>query len=234
MSEVCRWLHEQLEQLELIRFPFNLHNLPANAVYFFYEDGETWGHGVSKPRIVRVGTHRDGNFRSRVKEHFLLDESRMNFDAARSAPHDRSIFRKNIGRALLNKDHDGYLQTWNIDFMTRNNREVYGHLRNIEKEKEIESEITKILRTSFSFRYLRINDHTERKDLEASLIGTLGRCESCNPSKGWLGTWSPIEKIRESGLWLFQHLNHREMDEREKGLISKAVQDTKLWSAARA
>ena len=210
MSEICRWLHKQLEQLELIQFPFRLEDLPENAVYFFYEDGETWGHGASKPRIVRVGTHRDGNFRSRIKEHFLFDETRMDFDATRSAPHDRSIFRKNIGRALLNKNHDGYLQVWEIDFTTHAKRDSYGHLRNIEKEKEIESEITKILRNSFSFRYLHINDQTQRKALEASLIGTLGKCESCKPSDGWLGNWSSIEKIRASGLWLIQHLNHPE------------------------
>jgi len=47
----------------------------------------------------------------------------MSFDKDKPKPSDRSIFRKNIGRALLNRDRDDYLQIWEIDFMTRGNRE---------------------------------------------------------------------------------------------------------------
>jgi hypothetical protein len=42
----------------------------SGSIYFFYEDGEFWGHGGNRLRIVRIGTHKDGNFRSRIKEHF--------------------------------------------------------------------------------------------------------------------------------------------------------------------
>src|SRR3970282_701015 len=118
MAGVCKWLHEELESLPLVRHPFDLEELPENGIYFFYERGEVWGHGAEKARIVRVGTHREGNFRSRIAGHFLLDESRMVFDRTQSPPHDRSIFRKHIGRALLAKNNDPYLEIWNIDFMT--------------------------------------------------------------------------------------------------------------------
>jgi hypothetical protein len=39
--------------------------------------GESSDHGNRKvrPRIVRIGTHKDNNFRSRISEHFLLNES---------------------------------------------------------------------------------------------------------------------------------------------------------------
>lgn len=114
MSELCKWLHEQLERLPIIRFPFELEKLPENGIYFFYEDGEVWGHGGNNTRIVRIGTHRGKNFRSRINEHFLLDESKMNFDKSKPKPSDRSIFRKNIGRALLNKHSDDYLEVWEI------------------------------------------------------------------------------------------------------------------------
>lgn len=40
MSELCKWLHEQLEQLPLVKFPFRLEQLPGNGIYFFYEEGE--------------------------------------------------------------------------------------------------------------------------------------------------------------------------------------------------
>ena len=55
MSDVCQWLHERLEALPLVQFPFDPERLPDNGIYFFYEQGETWGHGGRRPRIVRVG-----------------------------------------------------------------------------------------------------------------------------------------------------------------------------------
>ena len=120
MSELCKWLHEQLEQLPIIKYPLKLEKLPENGIYFFYERDEIWGHDGCKLRIVRIGTHnKQGNFRSRIKEHYLLDESKMNFDKNMPKPSDRSVFRKNLGKALLNRDGDDYLSIWNIDFMTR-------------------------------------------------------------------------------------------------------------------
>jgi hypothetical protein len=103
MSDSCQWLHEILEGCPVIRFPFDPSRLPLNGLYFFYEDGEIWGHSDQKPRIVRIGTHRDGNFRTRMADHYLSNERRMNFDSSKPAPKDRSIFRKNLGRALLNR-----------------------------------------------------------------------------------------------------------------------------------
>jgi len=231
MSELCKWLHEQLQQLPLIKFPFNLEQLPDNGIYFFYEQGEIWGHGGDKPRIVRIGTHRDGNFRSRIAEHYLLDESKMNFDKNKAKPSDRSIFRKNIGRALLNRHNDKYLQVWEIDFTIKKNRENFRHLRDIEKEIEIESEITIILRKNFSFRYLELGSQAERigtAGLESSLIGTISHCKLCRPSNKWLGKDSPKKQIKESGLWLVQHLKANGINERDKKIISSA---TKILNA---
>jgi len=229
MSELCKWQHEQLEQLSFSNFPFKLEQLPKNGIYFFYEQGEIWGHGGNKPRIVRIGTHRDGNFRNRIAEHYLFNETKMNFDKYRSKPSDRSIFRKNIGRALLKKRKDDYLQVWNRDFIKRDNRTKFGHLRDIKKEKEIESEITRILRKSFSFRFIELDSQTERmgkSGLESSLIGTLAHCKLCNPSNNWLGNFSPKNKIRESGLWLVQHLKVQGINEKDKKIVLDAIERT--------
>ncbi|MEW6181487.1 MAG: hypothetical protein AB1522_16360 [Chloroflexota bacterium] len=117
MSEKCKWLHEKLEELPLIKYSFKLELLPENGIYFFYEIDEIWGHGGDKLRIVRVGTHKGNNFRSRISEHFLINEKKMNFDENSPKPSDRSIFRKNIGRAILNKKKDPYLKVWEIDFL---------------------------------------------------------------------------------------------------------------------
>ncbi len=232
MSDLCKWLHEQLEQLPIIKFPFALAQLPENGIYFFYEDGEIWGHGGNKPRIVRIGTHKEGNFRNRIKEHYLLDVSKMNFDKDKPKPSDRSIFRKNIGRALLNRDRNDYLKIWEIDFMTRGNRESLGHKRDIDKEKRIESAITKMLRERFSYRFVMIDSELERmggKGLESSLIGTVARCKLWKTSDNWLGNHSPKKQIKESGLWLVQHLKANGINENDKDAILNAIGRTKEW-----
>jgi len=232
MSDLCKWLHEQLEQLPFIKFFFKLEQLPENGIYFFYEDREIWGHGGYKPRIVRIGTHKDGNFRSRIKEHFLLDQSKMSFDKNKPKPSDRSIFRKNIGRALLNRDRDDYLQIWEIDFTTKKNRESLGYKRDIDKEKRIEATITKRLRERFCFRFVMIDSQMKRmgsKGLESLLIGTVASCKLCKASDNWLGNYSPKNQIRGSGLWLVQHLKATGINENGKEIILNAIKRTKEW-----
>jgi len=234
MSEQCKWLHEQLEQLPLVRFPFALKSLPKNGIYFFYEKGEFWGHGGNKPRIVRVGTHKDGNFGNRIAEHYLMNESKMNFSSNQPAPHERSIFRAHMGRALLNQHRDGYLKIWKIDFTSREKREKLGYLRDINKEKEIESEITRILRNNFTFRFIELESQAERMGktgIESPIIGTLAHCRLCRPSANWLGNYSPIQQIRKSGLWLVQHLKSGGIDERDLNTILDAIKRNKSHSS---
>lgn len=183
-STSCQWLHEQLDESPIIRYPFDIDELPDNGIYFFYEDGEIWGHGRAKPRIVRIGTHKDGNFKSRISEHFLLNESKMNSSANTTAPHERSIFRKNLGRALL--EGDDYLKVWEIDFTTTANKRKYAYLRNVEKEKKVESQITKLLRERFWFRFILLEGQAGRmgsSGLESRLIATVANCQVCKPSE---------------------------------------------------
>jgi hypothetical protein len=208
-SDTCVWLTERLARLPLVSYPFAEEDLPTNGIYLFYESGEIASHGDRLPRIVRVGTHRDGNFRQRIAEHYLLDDRKMSFDRSRSAPKDRSIFRKNIGRALLNKSTDPYLNIWNIDFMKTVNLLAYSHLRDIEKEREIEREITRILRENFCFRFVAVETENQRlgtNGLERRLIGTVAQCARCRPSANWLGSYSPLANIRATGLWQVQHI----------------------------
>jgi len=226
VSERCRWLHEQLEQLPLIKFPFNPNDLPENGIYFFYEQGETWGHGTTQPRVVRVGTSKDGNFRKRILEHYLLDESKMNFDALKPAPHERSIFRKNIGRALLNQRHDDYLKIWEIDFTSHKSRTENAHLRNIMKEKKLENEITNLLRNKFSFKFIELSGQAQRMGktgLESRLIGTFSQCPLCQPSSNWLGRYSPKTEISSGTLWLIQHLKANPISDHDKSTIINAI-----------
>lgn len=227
--DLCEWLHHSLEALRLFSYPFDLAALPANGIYFFYETGEYCNHGEAKSRIVRVGTHRDGNFKSRIAEHFLLDERKMAFSRDQSAPHDRSIFRKNIGRSLLNRAGDGYFPVWELDFMKRAVRERHRHLRDIGKEVAIEAEVTRILREKFSFRFIEVAEENNRmgsEGLERALIGTLASCPLCGPSAEWLGNYSPKPQICESGLWLVQHLKAAPLSPAQQVLVTAAIEMT--------
>jgi hypothetical protein len=230
MVELCQWLHTQLAQLAPVVYPFDRKQLPKNGIYFFYEKGEIWGHGENQPRIVRIGTHREGNFQSRIAEHFLLDEAKMNLGVTRARPHDRSIFRKNIGRTLLNRQRSPYLAVWEIDFMKRENLQKHGHLREIETERRIEAEVTRLLQENFSFRFVVLEGQSVRmgsEGLEARLIGTVAGCSACGPSPGWLGQHSPKAKIRQSGLWQVQHLRARPLTEPDKRLLIVAIEATR-------
>jgi hypothetical protein len=224
-AALCGELHKNLDALPLFSYPFDVAALPNDGIYFFYEQGECSGHISAKPRIVRVGTHRNGNFRSRIAEHFLLDERKMAFTEDQSRPHDRSIFRCHIGRALLNKAHDPYLSVWSMNFTKRETRDTKRHLRDISKEVAIE-EVTGILRQKFSFRFIEIADQMQRmgkQGLEGALIGTLASCPQCTPSDSWLGRGSPTVQIRESGLWLVQHLRDDPLSSAQMELIAAVI-----------
>jgi len=96
--------------LPIIKFPFDKGTLPERGIYFFYEEREKSDHGNGlNTRIVRIGTDKKDNFRFRISEHFLINESKMNFNQYQPKPSDRSIFRKNIGRTILNRAKNDYL-----------------------------------------------------------------------------------------------------------------------------
>jgi hypothetical protein len=156
----------------------------------------------------------------------------MNFDTYKPKPSDRSSIRTNIGRALLNRSKGDYLQIWEMDFMTKKNRESLGHKRDTNKEKRIESRVTKTLRERFSFRFVLIRSQLERmgsKGLESSLIGTVASCQWCKPSENWLGNYATQKQIRESGLWIGQHLKASGINENDKETIVNAIRKTKEW-----
>jgi hypothetical protein len=185
-----------MELLPIFKYPFDLKLLPNNGLYFFYEEGESSDHdnGINKPRIVRIGTHKENNFRSRISEHFLLNESKMKFTKTNQKASDRSIFRKNIGRALLNKRRDlDYLKVWEFDFTSGINRANHSHLRNIQKERDVESQITELLRNRFYFRFIPLEGQEKRMGkigIESRLIGTVTSCKLCKASDYWLGKFS--------------------------------------------
>lgn len=191
-SEVCSRLHVLARGLVRQSFPFDRNAIPKNGIYLLFERGEIGHEG---DRIVRVGTHTGpGQLPSRLGQHFLAENK------------DRSIFRKNIGRALLNKDRDPFLKSWNLDLTTRKAREEHLEHVDLEYQLKIEAAVSRYMRERLSFVVFEVEGKEERLALEAGLIGAISLCGQCGPTHAWLGLHSPVQKIRDSGLWLVNEL----------------------------
>lgn len=188
----CAQLHAWARTLKRHSFPFDESRLPHDGMYLLFEKGEK-AHGGE--RVVRVGTHTGvGQLRSRLRQHFVVENK------------DRSIFRKNIGRALLNKRSDAYASVWELDMTAAAARKQNGHKLDQAKQLRVERAVTKYLQTNFSFAVVHIPSKAKRLQLESRVISTLSHCDKCVGSAAWLGQHSPKEKIRTSGLWLVNEL----------------------------
>ncbi len=192
MSKNCHTIHQWSNGMPRHSFPFDEEDIPLNGSYILFEKGE-FAHGTN--RIVRIGTHTgNSQLRSRLFQHFLKENK------------DRSIFRKNIGRALLNKDGDSFLEKWELDLTTRNAREKYFSVVDFERQEEIEKRVSKRIQDNFTFAVFQIDHKEKRLHFESRIISTVSLCDDCKPSKSWLGLFSPKARIRRSGLWLVNEL----------------------------
>ena len=166
--------------------------MPLNGIYVLFEAGE---EGHEGDRIVRVGTHTgQDQLRSRLKQHFVQENK------------DRSIFRKNIGRALLNRAADRFLAEWEIDRTSRAARAQLRPQSDVMKQRSVETDVTAYIRRTFHFAIFRADDKSDRLRLEFKIISTVAACDECGPSALWLGLKSPKKKICISGLWLVNQL----------------------------
>ncbi len=201
MNGCCNDLHLLFSKMPEYRFPFEPQSIPSNGIYVLFEEGE-FAHGAN--RIVRVGTHTGNNqLRSRLQQHFVAEKK------------DRSIFRKHIGRALLNRDQDPFIRQWQIDLTTRAAKDQYAHTINFDKLHEVEQQVTAYVRSAFRFAVFRVDDKDKRLELESKIISTVSLCEGCASSNDWLGKHSPVGKIQKSGLWLVNELYKTQLEQDE-------------------
>ena len=192
MSNICNKIHKIFNGIKRLKVPFNIQEIPLNGIYILFEKGEL-AHGGD--RIVRVGTHTGNDqLPSRLQQHFINENK------------DRSIFRKNIGRALLNKDKNTFLEKWELDLTTKQSKEKYSSQIDFNKQKEIENQVTKYMQDNFSFIVFEVKGKDKRLEFESKIISTISACEECKPSKNWLGLFSTKDKIKKSGLWLVNEL----------------------------
>ena len=201
MSEECDTLHKLLNRMKRFHFPFDENKIPLNGIYIIFEKEEK-AHGVD--RIVRVGTHTGNKqLRSRLWQHFINENK------------DRSIFRKNIGRALLSKEKDPFLRQWEIDLTTRKAKEDHKDKIDFKKQKEVEKKVTEYMQNNFSFVIFEVPEKEDRLKIESKIISTISLCNECRPSKNWLGLFSPKEKIKKGGLWLVNELYKEPLNKEE-------------------
>jgi hypothetical protein len=192
MSEACARVHQIANGLPRLRFPFSRSVIPRNGIYLLFEEGET-AHGAD--RIVRVGTHTGpNNLPARLMEHFIKENK------------DRSIFRKNIGRAILNKAGDPFLDRWDLDLTAAAAKRKHVTAVDWTRKTEVERQVTEYIQTRCSFVVFEVTNKAKRLSLEAKLISAVSLCDECLPSGTWFGRSSPVEKIREGGLWLVKGL----------------------------
>lgn len=201
-------LHQIFNSLPRHSFPLN-NSLPSNGIYILFEIGEKF---IRLDRIVRIGTHTgNGRFVERLKDHFEKEKQR------------NSIFRKHIGRCLLNKNNNPYITCWDLPF-----KKVEDKARNKDKvdlnyEKKYELMITDYIRNNFSFVVIpNVNTEPDRLSFEASLISTIAQETVSFPSQNWLGKHHPDPIISNGKLWNIHHLN-------DQALSTEQIQKIKTF-----
>lgn len=149
----------------------------GGGVYIIFERGEKYG---CYDRITRVGK-AEKSLLSRLEQHFLREDK------------DHSIFRKHVGRALLNKKGLP-LDNWNKKGVT---------------DSDTEKKVSEYLKENATFCVIPLEDKNEICILEKTLIGILAASNlsylaangKAIQSGDWLGNYSVSQKIKTSGLW---------------------------------
>lgn len=194
-DELCLNLHRLFNNMQ--RYDYStIDEIPfTNGIYIMFEKGESY-RGYD--RIVRVGTHTsDNRLKKRLKDHFLKENK------------DGSIFRKNIGKAILNKNRHPYLNVWNLD--TKKATDKY----DAEFQHKIEKQISTYLKNNITFTCFRVDTKVDRLRLEEGIIALLNSSSSFVSSENWRGRFSPINDIAKSGLWLREGLNGKPLTSTE-------------------
>lgn len=167
--------------------------LPRRGVYFFFEPGEprTTGEG---DRVVRVGTHALHLGAAST----LWQRLRSHRGGAKSGGNHRgSIFRLEVGRALLARD-SSELATWGLGQSAVPSIRI--------AERDLENEVSRFI-GAMRMLWLEVDDEpspvSKRSYIEQNSIALLSNRtgQMDMPGPDWLGRFSPQSRIRESGLW---------------------------------
>lgn len=203
MKSLTFKLHELFNDQNRFKFPFihRKNEIPQNGIYIIFEAGETF-HEFD--RIVRVGTHTgEKQLHSRLNQHFVKENK------------NRSIFRKNIGRCILNIEQSTYIPLWELDLTSKIDKERNLKLLDLEFENKIEKKISDYIQSNLSFCIFQVDTKERRLFWESKIVSTLAKSKELKPSIKWLGNNSTKEKIKSTGLWQVNELYNDALTEEE-------------------
>ena len=199
------WLHRLFERLprydwrDIDAIPFD------DGIIIVYERSETY-RGYA--RVVFVGTHAaPGRLKQRLMDHF----ERENRNA--------SVFRRNIGKALLNRAKDPYLDIWSLDTSRVPNKDR----EDPRTAARVEMDVSAYMRVSLSFSVVPVASVESRQRLKAAIIATLHQAKDFAPSNSWLGHYCPEPEIRGSGLWQVRGLDSDPLTANESLQLARIV-----------
>lgn len=178
---------------------------PQRGVYFFLEDGELRGDGVT-PRVVRVGTHALRPSKSTLWGRLSQHKGTMGGSMPGGGNHRGSVFRLHVGTALLATDDwpKPIQGSWSVGGTAKPDVR--------ETEYPLERAVSDYI-SRMPFLWLAVEDppgpESDRAVIEAGLIALLsnvGRPHVDVASANWLGYRAARPLIRESGLWNVNHV----------------------------
>ena len=204
-TNLCKAVHQFFNMMPRMDYQMISKISFNTGIYIMFEKDQKYGE---LDRIVRVGTHTsDGRLKARLVDHFIRKNK------------DGSILRKNLGKALLNKNNDPYLDTWSMDTSNPGNRELINEV----KQAEIENSVTDYLCNNISFVCFPVINKEDRLRIEEALTSLLNRSDDFYPDNNWLGKFSPVTRICQSGLWLTQGLDAEPLMAEELQFIKDSI-----------
>ncbi|UWG47426.1 Uncharacterized protein HSRCO_1139 [Halanaeroarchaeum sp. HSR-CO] len=179
---------------------------PNRGVYFFFHPSET-RESTHQLRVTRIGTHAV----SAGSGTSLWDRLRTHRGAKRGTyenggNHRGSVFRKRIGEALIERDgHQREYPEWGVGSSAARELRL--------EELEMERRVSEYLR-DLPFLWVRVDDEpspeSDRAYIERNaiaMVSNVGGKSIDSRNEKWLGHYSPVRDIRESGLWNINHVS---------------------------
>lgn len=191
------------------------YNWPDRGIYVFFDHGtEPLVDPVEDWAITRIGTVGDSSgSTSTLWDRLRAHRGTVDSDYGEMGGNHRgSIFRKHVGRALIERDDlDDEYPHWGVPH--RNLPDDVSTTEIRTQEHELEQKVSEYIRT-LPFLVIDIpgepGPDCERSMVEKNLIALVSHARRTSPDlkkDGWLGYHSPRAEIAKTGLWNIQHVS---------------------------
>ncbi|WP_418280491.1 hypothetical protein [Halorubrum sp. DTA98] len=198
-------LEESVESKRKLKNCHGRMDWPDRGIYFFFHPSET-RESTGQLRLTRIGTHAV----SKGSSTSLWDRLRTHRGAKRGTyegggNHRGSVFRKRVGEALIERDEQNEeYPKWGVGSSAAREFRL--------EELEMERRVSEYLR-DLPFLWVDVDDEpspeSDRAYIERNTIALVSNIggESIDPrDEEWLGQYSQVPEIRESGLWNINHV----------------------------